>query len=177
MNSGRAPGYLPILLITLAPAGCNRYPDSYPPPIQRASAPDRSFYKHFLAVNDPDASAFLIKDIGGLENGAWRWTGQRPELRFVLERVNNLKFTMDFTIAGATFEKTGPITVSILINGHPLDSVKYATPGEKHFSKEVDPAWLKVNEDTVVAAEIQPPWISKDGIRLGVILVQAGFVE
>lgn len=172
----------PLLALAMGPlAGCNRYPDSYPPPIQRGLAQQGQTgqYRHFIAMNDPDAANYFVSDIGaGLENDSWRWTGPRPEMRFVLEQVKDLKFTMDFSIAGVTFEQTGPVTVSFFINGRLLDRVRYAAFGEQRFEKEVDPAWLTAGRDTIAAAQIDPPWVSpKDGTRLGVILVHAGFVK
>ncbi|MCW5982414.1 MAG: hypothetical protein KIT09_30285 [Bryobacteraceae bacterium] len=162
-------------------AGCERAPESYPPPFQRGAAQGGRApqYRHFVAMNDPDASSYFVADIGaGLENGAWRWTGARPELRFVLEKVEDLKFTMDFSIAGVTFEQTGPVTISFYVNNRLLETVRYPTFGEKRFEKAVDPSWLEPGEDTIAAARINPPWISpKDGTKLGIILVQAGFIE
>lgn len=85
---------------------------------------------------------------------------------------------MDFSVPGATFETTGPTTVTFTINGKVLDKVRYTSFGEKHFEKAVNPSWLEAGEDTIVAAEIDPVWISpQDGTELGIILLQAGFVE
>ena len=170
-----------LAVVTLSVLGCANYPDSYPPPIQRgpASGTGSAGFRHFVAMSDPGVEAYFVRDISpALEANSWRWTGQRPALRFVLEEVEELKLAMDFAVAGVTFEQTGPVTISFFVNGNLLDKVRYSSYGEKHFEKAVDASWLEAGEDTVVAAEIHPVWISpKDGTKLGIILVQVGFVE
>jgi hypothetical protein len=177
MSRRAAALFLPVALSALA--GCQRYPESYPPPIQRVPEDGSALYRHVIAMNDPDATAFFIKDIGlGLEGETWRWTGPRPELRFFLKKIENPKFVMDFSIADSTFEKTGPVNVSIFVNGRLLEKIRYTKSGQHQFRKEVDPAWLKPGADTIVAAEVDPWWVSPtDGRHLGIILIQAGFVE
>ena len=167
-------------LLLLAASSCSPYPDSYPPPIQRGPITDDEAlgFRQSLAMNEPGAEAFFVRDIRALEGGAWRWTGPRPTLRFVLRKTEGLRFSMDFSVAGITFEQTGPVTVSVLINGKLLGRQRYDTFGEYHFEKPVDPSWLKAGEDTIVEAVVEPPWVApSDGTKLGVILSRAGFVE
>lgn len=169
-----------LAAIALLAAGCGIDPPAYPPPIQRsaAAAAGPLAYRHFLAMNDPGAERFFVRDVSpALENNTWRWSGERPTFRFVLQKTVGLKFMMDFSVAGAVLEKTGPQTVSFFINDRLLGRVRYATHGEQHFEKAVDPSWLKPGENTIVAAEIRPAWESPNGVKLGVILLRAGFVE
>lgn len=160
-------------------AACRFEPEAYPPPIQRSDTltPARP-YRHFISMNDPDAMRYCLRDVSpALENGLWRWSGERPTFRFVLRQIEGLRFTMDFSIAGAVLEQTGPQTVSIFVNGRLLGRARYSEHGEQRFEKAVDPAWLKAGEDTIVTAVIEPVWVSPDGTRLGVILIRAGFVD
>jgi hypothetical protein len=160
-------------------AACRFEPEAYPPPIQRGEpALATRPYRHFIAMNDPDAARYFVRDVSpALENGVWRWSGERPTFRFVLRRVEGLRFTMDFSIAGAVLDETGPQTVSIFVNGRLLGRARYAEHGEQRFEKAVDPSWLKAGEDTIVTAQIEPVWVSPDGNKLGVILLRAGFVD
>jgi hypothetical protein len=170
----------PLAIMAMFLAGCQVYPDSYPPPIQRSglASGGPAAYRHFIAMNDPDAARYFVRDVSpALENGVWRWSGQRPTFRFVLQKTGGLKFTVDFSIAGVVLETTGPQTVSFFINGKLLERVRYSSHGEQHFEKAVDPSWLKPGEDTIAAAEIHPVWESPDGVKLGVILLRAGFTE
>lgn len=168
-----------LVAAVLLVAACRTEPEAYPPPMQRSepSVAART-YRHFVAMNDPDAPRYFLRDISpALENGLWRWSGQRPTFRFVLRQVEGLRFTMDFSIAGAILQETGPQTVSVFVNGRLLGRARYSEHGEQRFEKPVDPAWVKPGEDTIVTAEIDPVWVSPDGTRLGVILIRAGFVD
>jgi len=162
-------------------AGCVSIPDTYAPPIQRQpmTGTDLGKLGHFVAMSHPDAPKYFVGDIGeALENGAWRWTGQKPTLQFVLTTVRDLRFMMDFSIAEATFAETGPVTISFYVNGRLLDRVRYDSPGEKRFEKPVDPSWLRLGADNIVTAELDRVWVSpEDQVKLGIILNRAGFVE
>ncbi len=169
-----------VLATALLLAGCNQYPEEYPPPEQREalSAEEVGGEKTFVVANDPYAESFFIRDIRGLEAGQWRWTGAEPTFHFVLEKVENLKFVMGFSVAGATFKDTGPVTLRFFVNDQLLGEELYKEFGDKRFEKAVDPSWLEANGDTLVKVTIDPPWISPtNGTKLGVILTEAGFVE
>jgi hypothetical protein len=172
----------PRLLAALAliATGCGTDPPAYPPPIQRSAANTARplAYRHFLAMNDPGAERFFVRDVSpALENNAWRWSGERPTFRFVLQKTEGLRFVMDFSVVGAILEKTGPQAISFFINDRLLGRARYASHGEQHFEKAVDPSWVKPGEETIVAAEIRPVWESPNGVKLGVILLRVGFVE
>lgn len=167
-----------MLAGVLLAAGCDRYPDSYPPPEQRepAAAAEGADAKMFVAMNDPYAESYIVKDIRGLEAGEWRWTGPEPTLHFVLDTAEKLRFRMEFSIAGATFKMTGPLTITFRVNGHKLATERYDSYGRKQFEKPVPAEWIEVGGDTIVSATIEPPWISSNNTKLGVILSRAGFV-
>lgn len=166
--------------VWLAASGCARIPDWYAPPIQRQPLDGvQSGLRHFVNMSDPAAADYIVSDIAdGVEAGSWRWARQRPTLRFRLLPAKGLKFVMDFAIADVTFEKTGPVTVSILINGNLLDRMRCESPGARHFEKRVPEEWLKAGEDTTVTAEVDKVWVApKDGVKLGFILTRAGFLQ
>lgn len=165
--------------VLLVAAACRVEPEAYPPPMQRGELPVATRpYRHFISMNDPDAMRYCLRDVSpALENRLWRWSGERPTFRFVLRQVEGLRFTMDFSIAGAVLDETGPQSVSVFVNDRLLGRARYSQHGEQRFEKAVDPAWLKAGEDTIVTAVIEPVWVSPDGTRLGVILIRAGFVD
>jgi len=85
---------------------------------------------------------------------------------------------MDFSIAESTLKDTGPVTISILVNDNPLDTLHYDTPGQRHFQKPVPESFLRAKTVNHVTMEIDKPWVSKDdGAVLGYILTRAGFTE
>jgi hypothetical protein len=161
--------------------GCVNIPDSYAPPVQRKplGGTEPSAFGHFVNMSDPNADAYIVKDVSdAAEAGSWRWARKRPELRFFLETTEHLNFKADFSIAESTFRETGPVTISILINGKPLDTIKYAEPGEKHFDKPVPPKLLRAKSVNFATLEIDKVWVSKaDGATLGFILTRAGFTQ
>jgi hypothetical protein len=174
--------YRPHILLSLCfLAGCSNIPDSYAPPIQRKplTGAEPSPIGTFVNLGEPSADAYIVRDITEyVESSAWRWTRKRPELRFFLDSVERLKFKVDFSVADATLKDTGPVTISIFINGHRLDSVKFATAGRKEYEKPVPAAFLLPRSVNFAALEIDKVWVSKtDGAVLGFILTSAGFSE
>jgi hypothetical protein len=171
---------LALLALFAVALGCSNYPESYPPPIQRTATTSSGAprFRSFLEMNQPGVEGYFIADIRALEGNAWRWTGPRPAMRFILEKTEELKFVMDFAIPGVTFEQTGPVTVSVHVNGRLLGRERYTVYGEEHLESPVDPSWLTAGEDTIVELEIDPPWLAPDNqTKLGFILSRAGFVE
>jgi len=172
---------LPTLALCLAICACTSIPNIYAPPVQRKpfEIHDTGPVRHFLAMNDPAAAAHLVADVSQtLEAGSWRWTGQRPTFRFRLPAGKKLRFVMDFTIAEMTFQKTGPVTITFLVNGRQLDRVRYDSHGEKHFEKPVDPDWIRGGEENRATAELDKIWVAPDdGAKLGLILTRVGFLD
>ncbi len=169
-----------IALLLVLLAGCVKQGETYAPPYQRRplAGPDTSRLKHLIAMNDPDAAAHFVRDVQDpLQGGLWRWTGQKPLIRFVLPRqTGKLTFIMDFALPGDVLKQTGPLTVTYFINTHQIDRVTYSLPGEVHFAKPVDPKWL-VEQDNVASAELSKVFVGEYGAQLGLALIRAGFRE
>jgi len=171
--------YTCLCLILLA--GCANIPDSYAPPVQRRplSGTEPSPVGHFVNMSDANADAYIVKDVSDAsEAGSWRWVRKRPELRFFLETTDHLNFKADFSVAESTFRDTGPVNISVLINGKLLDTIPCAEPGEKHFDKPVPAKLLRAKAMNFAALEVDKVWVSKsDGAVLGFILTRAGFTQ
>lgn len=167
----------PLLLL----AGCSSAPDVYAPPIDRN--PLNGFgttpIGAFVNMNDANADAYMVRDIGkNLQGGLWRWTGKRPELRFFLDSAGPWRFKVDFAIADATFPRTGPVTISVIVNKQLLEKVTYDRPGAEVFLKPVPSAMIVPQAFNDVAIELDKVWVSSaDGAELGIILTRAGFVH
>ena len=157
--------------------GCGNLPEPYAPPAQRPffeAAPEAA---RLLAMEDADAEGHFVRDISAeLEANTWRGTGQRPTIRLRPASNQGLVYSIDFAIAGSTFEQTGPVTLSFFVNDHLLDRVRYAAPGPQRFQKPVPPEWLEPDENTTLAAEIDKVWTPPQpgGARLGFILIALG---
>jgi len=131
---------------------------------------------HVVKMNDPYAMAYVVQDVRDLlEAGAWRWTSRRPELRIYLDDIRGLKFTADFTVPESGFRHTGPVTISILVNGQLIERVKCQEPGrQQHYEKPMPESWLHARWLNFVAMEPDKTWSGgKD--TFGFILTSAGF--
>jgi len=133
----------------------------------------------FVGMSDQDADAHILRDVSPVTEGsAWRWTFQRPELRFWVESTTRQKLAADFAIAVEAFKVTGPVMVSFYVNAKLLGKQACPQPGNYHFEKAVPAAWLRTDRITVVAAEVDKIWVSPvDGARLGFVLTRIGFVN
>ena len=170
------PAILPILLF----ARCNRQPESFPPPAQRAAlfVPKAGALGHFFSMSDPNVDAYLVKDVAGEGLPSGRWAFDHPTLRFFLPEVTRVNFMMDFAIPERTMRETGPVTLTIHINGGLLDRPVWDKPGQLHYAHAVPPELLRTNAINLVVIDPDPVWVSKaDGGRLGFILSRAGFTE
>jgi hypothetical protein len=170
---------LALLPVAFFPA-CNRLPESFPPPQQRAAlfVPKAGALGPFLSMSDPNADAYLVKDVADRGPGTWRWVYDHPVLRFAVPDVTRVNFAMDFAIPERTFRETGPVTMTIRINRELLDRFVCRQPGEQHYAHPVPRELVRTNAINLVAIDPDPVWVSKaDGGRLGFILSRAGFTE
>src|SRR5258708_7531993 len=156
-------------------------PEPYAPPVQRAPLEEIRPYRATRIVNmaDPDAGSHFVKDItGGLEGGTWRWVGKRPTVRVMTRANEGVHYSIDFTLAEATFKDTGPVIMSFFFGDHLLERVPYAEFGHKHFDKLVPPEWIVPGENVLLSAEIDKVWVSKvDGATLGFLLTSIGLTQ
>jgi hypothetical protein len=174
--------YRPYILLSLCLlVGCANIPDSYAPPVQRKplTGAEPSPIGTFVNLGDLDADAYIVRDVMGRDGSTpWRWTRKRPELRFFLDSIEHLKFKADLSIADVTLKETGPVAISVFINGNLLDKMKCPDAGRKQFEKPVPAAFLHPKAVNFAALEIDKVWVSKtDGAVLGFILTSAGFSE
>ena len=133
---------------------------------------------YFLSMADPHADAYLVKDVAREGPGTWRWVYDHPVLRFALPAVERMNFAMDFAIPERTMRETGPVTLTIRINGQVLDLPRWEKAGEQHYAHAVPREMLHPGAINLVAINPSPVWVSKaDGGRLGFILSRAGFTE
>lgn len=115
------------------------------------TGPEPSPIAHFADMADANADAHIVRDISrATESKTWRWTGQKPELRFLLTTTENLKFSMDFAVPEITFAQRGPVSISIFVNDRLLDTVRCEKGGERHFEKPVPPEWLRTHLPNLV---------------------------
>ena len=105
---------------------------------------------------DPNADAYLVKDVADKGPGTWRWVYDHPVLRFFVPDVPRLKFAMDFAIPERTLRETGPVTLTFTVNGKLLDRLRCEKAGEQHYAHDVPPGMLRPNAINLVAHRSRP---------------------
>ena len=161
-------------------AGCAPAPDAFPPPPQRAplTALPPTPFSYFLSMADPHAGAYLVQDVAAQGTGTWRWAFAHPVLRFWVPAFPRLRFVLDYSLPERTFRETGPVTLTIRVNGELLDRHRADVPGEQHYGREVPAGLIRPAAVNLVAIDPEPVWVSpSDHARLGFILSRAGFAE
>jgi hypothetical protein len=176
----RHPGLALAVLAAASALGCLHVPESYPPPAQRG-APSQAprMLSPFIEMSDAAAAAHIVADVSpAVESNAWRWTYRRPRLQFQLDTVENLRYAMRFTLPDTVLEATGPVTLTVSINGRALPPVRYDSPGEKQFEAPVPAEWLSTEGTVEVEASLDKVYVApRDRQALGYILLSAGFLE
>ena len=156
----------------------------------------------FISGQTPCNACGETVGVGGFRTqseGSWRWTHDRPVLQFyvpmraLLERsappeagtiryvplqaFPRLRFLMDLTFPDQTFAQTGPVELTIRLNGKQFDRVRYAKAGSQQYAKEVPWEWLRPDAGNTVALEPDKFAAGPEKERLGFVLSRAGFVE
>jgi hypothetical protein len=161
-------------------AGCDRLPESYPPPEQRHPVEGYNLGPEAMMVemSDADANLHIAKDIYNPGGAPWRWSAQNPTVKTLAISTEHLKFRADFSIWNDSFKITGPVEVAFLVNGKPLDKIRYTAPGEKHFDEPVPADWLSPDTETTLALFVDKLYVAPtDGKKFGVILVRMGLAQ
>lgn len=131
-----------------------------------------------LDMSDTSSERAFAGDIAkGVQSSVWRWTGQKPTIRLTLVSTSNLRYYIEFAVADATFKDTGPVTITYWVNDQVLDRVRYDTPGKKSFDRVIPPHFLRAMAENTLAAELDKPWQSPDGQKLGLILFKFGLQQ
>ena len=164
----------------LMASACRNMPGPFAPPVQRQPLEDFRPYRMSAIVDmaDEDAKTHFVRDLTSNASATWRWTGQWPTLRVRMRSVENVRYTIDFAIAGAMLAKTGPLTVSFLVNDRVLDRVRYNHDGAQHFEKAIPAGWVTAGEDITVGARVNKPWTPPEGgPPLGIMLTRIGLTQ
>jgi hypothetical protein len=91
-------------------------------------------------VNDPAASAQLVRGFYSLESGTWRWTMKKFEVALkppAGAAENGARLSFRFTIPEVIFTRLGAITVNATINGLALRPETYLKPGDYTYIRDV----------------------------------------
>jgi hypothetical protein len=169
-----------VCAAVLIEVSCQNTPEPFAPPVQRPPLEDFRPYRisTIVDMSNEEAQTHFVQDFTSIAAPNWRWTGLRPTVRVRVSSAENLRYTIDFAIAEATFQVTGPVTVSFLVNDQMLDRALYNHAGNQHFEKAVPAGWVTAGQDATVAAEVDKAGATAaDGTKLGMILVRIGLTQ
>jgi hypothetical protein len=86
-------------------------------------------YRSYLDMGDIRARPQLLDGWYGIENGAWRWMAKQAQaLLRMPDRPSKFQAQLFFP-ANFMERAGGPVTLSIMVDGHQLFSTRYAQPG------------------------------------------------
>jgi hypothetical protein len=133
---------------------------------------------HYVYMKQLDADAYIVGGMRAKSEGPWRWALDRPVLRFYVPETARLKFEMDITFPENTFHETGPVTLTLALNGQVFDRVHVDKPGSERYSHSVPGGLLRANTVNVVTITPDKTAGRPDGDeRLGFVMFSAGFAE
>ena len=127
----------------------------------------------FAKMTEPAGKSQVAR---GMVPGDNVWAFNRVLLFFRVQQTENVKFAMRFGVHSDVFSHTGPITVSIRINGKPFAHETYNRPEEYVFEKPVPAGFLAADSLTVIDVGVDKYYLTPDGTKLTVLLLEAGFV-
>ncbi len=122
-------------------------------------------------MSDPDTDAFITQDVLPASGGAYRWSGEHPRFKMWLDDAAGREFLLKFALIRENFRETGPVTVSITVNGRLLAAPVFTAAEEYEYRRATPAEWLAGPGPAVVGLDISPVYIAKaDGVKLGVYL-------
>lgn len=170
---------LATVLLALAVCGCVRYDQPYAPDTKREPLTLDGASKGpmtFVRMNAPDIENYIVSDIRGLEDGWWRWTGQRPTLDLGAPAGAGVVFAANFHLPEVTFRNTGPVTVAAVVNGREIGRTLLDSQGDKVIEYPVPDGLLKPGQKNRVEMALDKVWTDQ-GVQFGVTLDSVRFVK
>ncbi len=124
-----------VVLIAAAPSACKRKRTT-----QALATEPSGVLVSVVNVNDPAASAQLVRGFYPLEVNAWRWTMQKFTVASKPppgSAQNGARLSFKFSLPEVIFTKLGPIRLSAAINGLALSPESYLKPGDYTYSRRL----------------------------------------
>jgi len=132
-----------------------------------------------MTFGEKQAPEHIVSDVvAGSGTEVWRWTNQKPTLKFVVMEANRWTFQIAFALPEATWKQTGPVTLRVYVSDQLIATAANLPSGRHELRWPVPAGLLKANVETIVRMELDKVFIAEaDQARLGMILENAGFVK
>src|SRR5574340_865522 len=155
-----------VPLMVCVSAACGPRPQWYGMPAQRSAGPASQpmTLGPFATMADVNADAYIVSGVNEPDpKSPWRWTQARTQMRFYLPQVRGLKFTVDLVLPEASFNETGPVTVSVHVNGTLLGKQRFESAGRHTLELPAPERLLK--RDALNMVVIEPDKIGRASCR------------
>jgi hypothetical protein len=131
-----------------------------------------------LTMNSLDAKLGVLEGVDSAGSGEeLKWTADRARFQFRLASLRDSDLYLRFSVPDVTFRQTGPVRISIDVNGKMFDSFVRAAPGDGEYRRPADDIASQPFDPLIVAIRIDPPYVAKDdNAKLGILLNEIGFV-
>lgn len=129
-------------------------------------------------VADPKTAIQLLRGFHDVENNAWRWTG--PKFAVALRppagvTADGAKLYLDYAVPELFLQKVPETTLSVTVNGKPLDPEKISKAGSGRLERTVPADLMKGDVLTVdFALDKFIPAGAVDQRELGLIVSAVG---
>ncbi|MBI4906462.1 MAG: hypothetical protein HY820_22725 [Acidobacteria bacterium] len=171
----------PLALLTLLICSCGTRPEWYSLPVQYAFNPSAEprVVGSIVSMDDTFIENYVLSGVlPGDRGSSWRWANEKVELRFQLGDIKPVRFLLEFVIPHSTFDITGPVNMSLALNGQPAATMTVDKPGQKRWIVPVDPAQFDAITPVVALITVDKFYQSEhDGTKLGFMLQRAGFEQ
>lgn len=128
-----------------------------------------------LENSAPESQRAMLWDVMPGTTGKFRWTYRRPAFWMHAGPGARL-FRLDFEINPATFAKTGPVELTLFINGREIGRRRYTAPGEYFLEAAVPANVLRADGLALVETTLDRYMVAAgDGQQMGYRFVRAAF--
>ncbi len=133
----------------------------------------------WAAAGSPGVNSHLLSGImEDSEAGHQRWTFERPAYVFHVKGRRNLKVRFHVRVHPITYAATGPVQLTVWVNGKRLPEEALNAPEDRIFERNVPPEWIREDGVTLVETTQNKYYIApEDGQKLGYLFIACGFVE
>jgi hypothetical protein len=131
-----------------------------------------------VKMSDPAAEPQLVRGFYGVESGSWRWTASKFAVTLRPpdgSAQTGAALQFQFSLPEVIVNKTGPVTLSVSVNGTALPPQTYSKPGEYTYTASVPAAALNTGTAAVEFStdKVMPP-SNGDKRELALVAVSVG---
>jgi hypothetical protein len=178
--SGRLSAWI-VIVSAAALSACGRGVSSVHPPDQFAmpGGLDPQPEVRLITMNGIDAKLAVLAGVDGAGTGEERkWTADKARFRFRVGSFGHRDFYMRYSVHPVTFQQTGPVRLSIAVNGVAFDSFRKDAPGDFEYRRAADDIGIPPYQPFEISIAVDPPYVAPDdGAKMGILLTSIGFLD